>query len=153
MRDTFFGEKQVLERFAAKLVCCWTYYLDWWVAGIPAGRSFLSFYFALYFCACCFCTRKLFFTRLCARRRILTAYTFGPVWPVSSFYVSSMDYFPPLLHLRLKYFNNLKSNVPRDPSAKIRYTGGNPGRYTFQVWIWTQRQLKSWIIFTIDVQS
>ena len=46
------------------------------------------------------------------------------------FYFSSMDYFPPLLHLRLNHLNNLKSNVPRDPSAKIRYTAGNPGRYS-----------------------
>ena len=46
------------------------------------------------------CTRTIL-TRLCARRSRLPADTLGPEWPVSSFYISSMDYCPPLLHLRL----------------------------------------------------
>ena len=95
------------------------------MAGIPAGRPFIFLYF-LYFTFRTLYPKLFLLTRLCARRSRLPAYTFGPVWPVSSFYISSMDYCPSLLHLRLNILNNLKSNVPRDPSAKIFLHGRKP---------------------------
>ena len=42
MRDTFLVKKQVLERFAVKLVCCWTYYLDL-MSGGDSNWAIISF--------------------------------------------------------------------------------------------------------------
>ena len=83
MRDTFVV-KQDFERFAAKLVCCWTYYLDVMDGGDSSWATIsFALFSALYFFARLY--SQLFLTRLCARRSRLPAYTFGPVWPVSSF--------------------------------------------------------------------